>query len=274
MRRMMLFTGIVLIVFAVGAHSLRAEAEQARGKAEESLIGYWRFEEGEGVQVKDSSAAGNHGTIMHAGRGVTWTDGRLGKGLKFIAGGKDERDTAGCVLIPKAGAHDFSKGMTIEMWVKFTRFEPGQYFELANTDRSGRGPGWRFGCYPGTRMCFSSRGGPGSKDEWEVQGGKVFKTRVWYHLAGTFDGSVYRVYVNGTELHASDPGQKMTTGRSRLYLGSWGGGAYGLNGVMDEVKLYNRGKSVAEIGADAAAGPWKNGPERLRTAGGASDRTN
>ena len=34
-----------------------------------------------------------------------------------------------------------------------------------------------------------------------------------------------------------------------------GGGAYGLNGAMDEVKLYNRGKTVAEIGADAAAGP-------------------
>jgi len=43
------------------------------------LVGWWRFDEGAGNIVSDSSGHGNDGTIY----GATWVDGKHGKALSF-----------------------------------------------------------------------------------------------------------------------------------------------------------------------------------------------
>lgn len=45
----------------------------------DGLVGYWKFDEGEGTVVKDSSKNGKDGSIT----GATWTEGKYGKCLNF-----------------------------------------------------------------------------------------------------------------------------------------------------------------------------------------------
>ena len=70
----------------------------------------------------------------------------------------------------------------------------------------------------------------------------------WYHIVGTWDGSIVRIYVN-TILKAStfgtltnDPNQDLTIGRA-----SWDpvGGMF--KGTIDEVRIYNRSLTQEEI---------------------------
>jgi hypothetical protein len=67
----------------------------------------------------------------------------------------------------------------------------------------------------------------------------------WYHLAGTYDGNTIRAYINGSlseETHwpgnISDPNRVLTFGLFNNQF--W-------QGTLDEVRIYNRVLTAAEI---------------------------
>lgn len=80
----------------------------------------------------------------------------------------------------------------------------------------------------------------------------------WYHLAATYDGASYRLYIDGAEAvyHVrKEPGSSATpySGTNRLYIGAAAnrGGTFrnGFSGTIDEVRIYHRGLSAAEVEA-------------------------
>ncbi|HEV2694094.1 MAG TPA: immunoglobulin domain-containing protein, partial [Verrucomicrobiae bacterium] len=80
----------------------------------------------------------------------------------------------------------------------------------------------------------------------------VLQTNRWYHVAMTYDGSIFKLYVNGAldaQSAASGP-IIVTTEPVRI-----GGGAdnscspYYFNGILDEAAIYNRALSSNEISA-------------------------
>ena len=77
----------------------------------------------------------------------------------------------------------------------------------------------------------------------------------WQHVAGTYDGTVTRVYLNG-QLDGSLPiGQTLTdtshifqnTNIQNLHLGRNQDTASNFRGSLDEISLYKRALSSAEI---------------------------
>ena len=83
----------------------------------------------------------------------------------------------------------------------------------------------------------------------------------FYHVAGTYDGSAFRLYVNGVlegQLSSSqtiiyDPSIPWTIGNEAPYWRNQGWEAT-WNGVIDEVAVFNRALSSNEIAAIYAAG--------------------
>lgn len=71
----------------------------------------------------------------------------------------------------------------------------------------------------------------------------------WTHIAGTYDGSTSRAYVNGVEI--SSWAQTGNIPSSTYYLGTYGGtvvdGTHNFQGHISNAKIYNRGLSGAEI---------------------------
>jgi hypothetical protein len=72
----------------------------------------------------------------------------------------------------------------------------------------------------------------------------------WTHLAATYDGATLRLYVNGTQVatRAITGAIRASTGALRIggnnVWGEW------FAGLIDEVRLYNRALTAAELQAD------------------------
>jgi len=73
---------------------------------------------------------------------------------------------------------------------------------------------------------------------------------VWYHLASTYDGTIGKIYVNGILVNSMTMLGEIGTSSTNLILGchspsppTW----YKLNGILDEVRIFDRLLSDAEI---------------------------
>jgi hypothetical protein len=100
-----------------------------------------------------------------------------------------------------------------------------------------------------------------SKFEFAVQTvnarNQVFSTTtpkkgVWYHLAGTFDGSKIRIYVNGIlENTVNNSGNVASrTSSHEFHIGEWpnsGIGCRRFNGQIDEVSVWTKTLALADI---------------------------
>lgn len=209
---------------------------------EKALLGQWTFNEGTGEIVADSSGNGNNGKIANAMRGVAWVEGRNGKALQFTGGDPKERNQAGCVIIPNlTNKYDFSKAITIEAWIKLTNIQRESTYEIVSNTESDRGKGFRLRISWGSLAFGSGEGGEGKT--WGA-GSSPSKVRIevdtWYHVAGVFDGSLFRVYLDGNEVGVSPESHPLTKGQNNVYIGAYCGGyAYGFNGVIDDVKIYD-----------------------------------
>jgi hypothetical protein len=72
----------------------------------------------------------------------------------------------------------------------------------------------------------------------------------WSHLAATYDETTLRLYVNGVQVASRPQSGLMLTSNSPLSIG--GDSLYGQYwaGLIDEVRIYNRALSTAEISQD------------------------
>lgn len=213
---------------------------QAASMGDTAPTGWWSFDEGSGTSLADSSGGGNNALIANELRGVKWVDGRKGKALAFT-GNQATRNANGCVVVPGIGKHDFSKGITVEAWIKpaSTMKREGTYEIVSNTV-ADRGPGLRL-ILSWESLCFrSGEGGDGKT--WGAASNTAetqIKPDRWYHVAGTYDGSVFRVYLDGVEVGHSEANLALTQGHADVYVGAYCNGyAYGFEGSIDEVRLY------------------------------------
>ena len=77
----------------------------------------------------------------------------------------------------------------------------------------------------------------------------------WYHMAGTYDGAIFRVYVDGALAGQSEGQLALTPGESTVWVGAYRGGyAYGLDALVDDVRLYDYARSPAQVMMDAKLG--------------------
>ncbi|HZL92980.1 MAG TPA: LamG-like jellyroll fold domain-containing protein, partial [Vicinamibacterales bacterium] len=88
-----------------------------------------------------------------------------------------------------------------------------------------------------------------------ARGTSGLPVNTWTHLASTYDGSALRLYVNGTEVGSVAVTGTITTSTLPLRIG--GNAVWGeyFAGRIDEVRIYNRALSAAEIAADMSAAP-------------------
>jgi len=198
------------------------------------LVAAYSFNEGSGGTALDSSGNSNTGVLS----GISWTNqGRFGKALSFD-GVND------WVTIADAPSLDLTTGMTVEAWVYPTTssgvrdvlIKEGASVDIYNLySRNGRGRA-EINVY----ISGSNRTAEGS----------VLKANVWTHLAGTYDGSMLRLYINGIE--AAHQAQEGLIAPSSGPLRIGGNSIWGeyFKGRIDEVRIYNRALTQAEIQND------------------------
>jgi Concanavalin A-like lectin/glucanases superfamily/Bacterial Ig-like domain/Bacterial Ig domain len=198
------------------------------------VVAAYGFNEGAGTTLTDLSGNGNNGTISSA----TWTAaGKYGNALVF-------NGTNAQVTVPNSTSLQLTTGMTLEAWVFPTTTPTGWravidknvdgYFLMASTDLGNR----------------PSVGGTWVAGSQNTFGPSVLAVNAWTHLAATFDGATVRLYVNGVQVASQAQTTALTTTNGTLQIG---GDAYPgefFAGRIDEVRIYNRALSAAEITTD------------------------
>ena len=220
--------------------------------SEEGLVAYWRFDENEGDTIADASGNGHDATMKGE---VQRVEGRVGRGV-YLNG---EKGTG--VVVPDADDLNCTAAITVEAWVKPDALKREAQYDIVNKG-SDRGPGYRL-FISWNSLRFRSGGGFG-EDFWDV-GGNLAVTPMtwgrWHHVAATYDGQVYRVYLNGVEIASGGTLHRekenvpldgathpITVNSKPLTIGSFSQGyAYVFRGAIDEVKIYSRAKSAGEV---------------------------
>jgi len=223
-------------LLGIRAPVMGAEAE----KADKTLLGEWRFDEGSGDVAGDSSGHGNEGEI----RGADWVKGKFGTALHF--GGRDAY-----VSIPGIASVDASPELTAEAWVYW---EKGGRYPNILTGGTWCPGGFLF--FVADKGCSFRLGKPGKaplqvgKDWAETSAAFVqFTPGQWYHLAATFKRPHVQTYVNGKAVAAATWDYPIGFSGD-LQIGTWGNPETCHQGLIDEVKLYNRALTAEEVLAD------------------------
>jgi hypothetical protein len=95
----------------------------------------------------------------------------------------------------------------------------------------------------------------------------------WYHFGGTYDGSKVRIYLNGVLDAEYDVTGNIVPKSGPLSIGHQdAGGAEYFNGIIDEVKVYNRTLSAEEVWAEytRTGGGFAIGTQTVTLESGAS----
>jgi hypothetical protein len=83
-----------------------------------------------------------------------------------------------------------------------------------------------------------------------VDGTAAVPANTWTHLAVTYDATTIRLYVNGTQVATAPSSGDLLASDNPLRIGGnliWG--EY-YSGLIDDVRVYNRVLTAAEIGTD------------------------
>lgn len=232
-----------------GVHTLAARARDASGNTATAtrtvtvsnappvslgLVAAYAFEEGAGTAAADGSGRGHTGTVT----GATWVqNGRFGRALSFD-GVND------LVSVADTTALDLTNGMTLEAWVRPS--STAAWRTVLLKERSG---GLSYGLYASNGASRPS-GYIRIGGDIDTQSTSSLPVNAWSHVAVTYNGSVLRLYVNGTQVASRNQTGSISTSSNPLRIGgnlSWG--EY-FAGLIDEVRVYNRALSQSEIQSD------------------------
>jgi hypothetical protein len=234
---------VVMGLFLVATPALAATGD---------YVSYWGFDDATGRSIGDTG--GQNGVMTGASSSMGWAGGKSGTAL-----GMDGTESTG-VALPDA----FLKGSqgSLSVWFKMIDLSDrnvifsgkstldNNIFVLLSVDHDGR-----------PQLLF--RTDPSASNRL-VQGGAILNKNEWYHLVLVATGQSYQMYINGEE--------KIITGEN---IGRWfpdftnhplsyriGASIANpmiasFNGMIDEMRIYNRPLTADEVGnlyADGNAG--------------------
>lgn len=200
----------------------------------DGLVGAWLFDDGKGETVTDSSDNGLDGKIAKGK--PKWVDGKFGGAMEF--GGQD------MVTVDDDDALDLSE-FTIAAWVNIPKVSGAWQIIASKEHRNPTGRNYGlFGHINSGVVHYSFTTNAG----WKSFDAKTVVTDGdWQHVAGTYDGSDFKLYLNGGVDAQVSPGTKPDNHDNFLFIGGCDIGNYWMTGTIDEVVLYNRALSEQEL---------------------------
>jgi Zn-dependent metalloprotease/subtilisin family serine protease len=201
----------------------------------DSLKAYWKMDEGSGTSLYDATAFANTGTIT----GAIWSTGHLNTGLSFD--GVDDN-----VTIPSSSSLSITRLITLSAWIKPTSTSRAWQRVLCK-DNETTSSAYDLGLTSSGGIYFALFSG-GS--QYYLSGTAAVQAGVWTHIAGTWDGTTMRIYLNGVlqpqTLAFSGP---ITTTSDPVRIGKSSTSQYAFYGSIDEARIYSRALSSQEITA-------------------------
>jgi len=204
-----------------------------------SLVGLWTMDEGAGSTsgvstTTDASGNGNTGTWYGTGTGTSgyYSPGKVGPWAGYFNGSNDY------IQIPSSSVFVYNNGFTFSLWLNLNNVSANEGI-IGQSDLNS------------FYIDFQTDGG--SKIRWETNVGQSFdsnysfQTGQWYMLTGTynFSSGFSSIYVNGNLDRQVSATAKSNFQNIPIKIGKYS--SLYFPGLIDDVRIYNRALSAAEI---------------------------
>lgn len=226
---------VAAVLFFVATPALAATNDYAN---------FWSFDDATGKSVRD--VGGQNGVITGSSSGLGWAGGKIGTAL-----GMDGLDGEGVAL--PSGFLTGSQG-TLSVWFRMEQMSDrnilfsgkstidNNIYVLMSVDHEGR-PQLQF------------RTDPSGVDR-KAQGMKILNRNEWYNLVLTSNSISYKLYVNGEEISIAGenlgrwfPDFTNHTLAYRIGMSEANPLPGSFNGMIDELRLYNRALTMEDVTA-------------------------
>ncbi|SNZ05679.1 Carboxypeptidase regulatory-like domain-containing protein [Natronoarchaeum philippinense] len=223
------------VVHAVFGDRQKDTIQLGYGTEESGLVGYWPLDDAGAAGVSDVSGSGNDGSQSG---GLGNASGLFGTSAYDFDGSDD------AVTVPHDESIEMSDedAVTVSAWVKKDAAQSGWVAIAQKSDQS-----YNLQFENGNQPTFTIYDG-----DWNiVNSGVSLSNDQWHHVVGTYDGSEARIYVNGTlKGTQAVSGTLANASGSPLGIGeNLATGGRNLDGTIDELRLYDRALSDAEVQA-------------------------
>jgi hypothetical protein len=198
------------------------------------LVSWWK-----GQDNAADNVSGNNGALLN---GATFTAGKVGQGFQFD--GQDD-----CVSIPDSASLD-SPTFTVETWLK-PLSQVDDWINQENIFAQGYGLQLCVrGSGDGMQVVFLvSDDSPIGYSE--IGSSQVIPIGRYSHLAGSWDGTTLRLYINGQLEGEYEPGTSLVPSNCNYFIGGFynacGYTGQFFHGIVDEMSYYNRALSAQEV---------------------------
>ncbi|MCL5281370.1 MAG: PA14 domain-containing protein, partial [Planctomycetes bacterium] len=208
------------------------------GSASAGLVAHWTLDETSGTIASDSGPNRINGTLNGNSK---WVPGKIGGALEFDGDG----DFVDC---GNAAPLNIRDEITLACWIKIASFTRNWEAIIAKGDNSYR---MSRSATTGNSIHFGLNGPTGGN----LNANKIVTDNEWHHVALVYDGANKIIYLDGIEdARVASTGQ-ISVSTYNLHIGDNSQQANrGLKGVVDDVRLYDRGASAGQVKELAANG--------------------
>jgi len=202
------------------------------------LVGYWSFEDSRGSQATDFSGFGNDGTLTNMNPATDWVAGRLGTALEFD-GSDDYLD------VPEPNVGSSPTLFSISGWIKpesggqsfFITPQSNGRDQLLSHDRGNED----------FSICVAASANTNGRCYITADNSMPYGK--WSHFTAVVDEAddTIQLYINGQlkkDVTDSDP---IADWSNRWIIGQRGNGSYYFNGTLDDVRVYDRALTEANV---------------------------
>ena len=197
-----------------------------------SLVGWWKLDDDGGTVALDWSGQGNHGTVIGDPQWMSGYD----EGALNLDGYDD------CVNCGDPAILNITNAISILVWLKTdTASNSTNQSYVIKGDSGANGYGLRHSAANNLQFRISNTANV------ETPVDSSFND-VWHHLAGTYDGSQLRLYIDGeVQATTASPGT-ISTSTYNFNIGREPvGNRYIYDGAIDDVRVYNRALTEQEV---------------------------
>lgn len=233
----------------------RTAFRQLNANLVNGLVGWWPFKEGAGLSTKDQSGNGNTGTLS-GGTPPAWVTGLYGSGALNFDGITQQ------VTVANATNLNSYTSITLSGWVYLNAYDATTGSCLITKNANEPIPVDPYELYfsgldTTGHILFALSNGTISTRVL-ITNAAVVPLGVWAHIVETWDGTTMKTYMNGS-LDAITGTFTSTVGSNSLPVRI---GALNLttafagwNGNIDDVRIYNRALTAAEVAQIYTNGP-------------------
>lgn len=202
----------------------------------------WDFSEGAGSSTLDAISNAR----LNFRGGATWTAGKFGNGL-LLDGISARADATNNSRMDYDG-----NALTVAVWVKLDNINNWQQIVAKVTD---------VGVFSPPYFCWHLYAGTVSTTQWtpQFQLANTSQTAVdvssatavnygeWVHLAGVYDGTTVKIYVNGINQGSAPQTGNVLRASQPLYVGAHGLPGEFAKGTVDDVRVFPVALTSAQI---------------------------